>query len=98
MSDETAAQFSLNGITEDDFLRWKHHPVSKVLLRYLLDYAERLRQEQLIEIENAEAEMPAKKQGEYKGRIKTVTELATIAFGHLVDFYPDTEEEEDDDA
>lgn len=98
MNDQDVLRYALNGISEDDFLRWKHQPVTKVLIRYLIDFADRLRQEQMIEIENTDAELPAKKQGEYKGRIKTVIELANIEFANLVEFYPPEEEEEADDA
>lgn len=98
MSDEADPQYTLNGISEDDFRRWKHQPVTKVLMRYLIDFADRLRQEQMLEIENTDTDLPAKKQGEYRGRIKTVMELASIEFAHLVEFYPPEEEEEADDA
>ena len=88
----------LNGVTEHDFQSWKHHPVSKVFFRYLLDFAEQLRRDQLAKIENSDEALSPKEQGEYKGRINTVTELADIEFDHLVAFYPIEDEEEGSDA
>ena len=82
MSDDADPEYSLNGITRAALLRWKHHPVSKVFLRYLRDYAEMLRERQLAEIEQSEEPMPPKKQGEYKGRMNTLVELASIEFEH----------------
>ena len=89
--------FELNGIRDADFQSWKHHPVTKVFLRYVADYRDALRRDQIEKIENAEEPMPPKAQGEYKGRIRTLEELAGIEFGHLVDFYPLEEQEEDPD-
>lgn len=98
MSDETSPQYTLNGITSDDLGRWRHHPVSKIFLRYLIDYAEMLRRQQLAEIEQTDTDLSPKKQGEYKGRVNTLIELASIEFEHLCQFYPEESEEGNDDA
>ena len=90
--------YELNGIQESDFQRWKHHPVSKVLFRYLMDFATTLRDRQMAEIEHSDDPMEPKKQGEYAGRIRTLRELATIEFSHLVEFYPVEGEEGDNEA
>lgn len=95
MTDEVDA---LNGIREADFLGWKHHPVTKVYLRYLCDFRDQLRQLQQKEIENSDEPLPPKKQGEYKGRVLTLDELAAIEFRHLLEFYPLPEEEDNDAA
>lgn len=86
-------QHELNGITEGDFQVWKHHPVSKVFFRYLMDFAEVLRQAQLQEIEQSDVAMDAKKQGEFKGRIATIREVASMEFTHIDAFYGHEEEE-----
>ena len=99
MADETEpGLIELNGVTQSDFQSWKHHPVSKVFFRYLLDFAEQLRRSQLAKIEASDEALSPKEQGEYKGRINTVTELAEIEFGHLVAFYPLADEEDEDAA
>ena len=97
MTDE-AETYKLNDIGEHEFQRWKHHPVTRVFMRYLLDMADQLRRSQLIDIENNAEPMSPKAQGEYKGRVSTLTELSSIQFEHLVEFYPQPEEEDDDAA
>mgnify|MGYP001606481111 CR=1 FL=1 len=98
-----ADEFELNGITEGDFQSWKHHPVSKLFFRYLRDFVGQARRDQLIAIENSKEAMSPKEQGEYKGAIKVLTELAEIEFSHLLALYPveekiDADEEEPDAA
>ena len=92
MSDDV----ELNGIREADFQSWKHHPVSKVFLRYLADYRDTLRKHQLAVIENSPDPIAPKAEGEYAGRVRTLDELANIEFSHLVQFYPEEEEEPDE--
>ena len=98
MTDRHDEEYALNGITRDDFLRWKHSPVSKVLLRYLVDFAAQLRVAQLAELEHSDKPMEPKMQGEYKGRINTITELAGITFEDISRFYSDQEEDAHDDT
>ena len=91
----SAEEYALNGITRDDFLRWKHNPVSKVLFRYLTDYAAQLRVSQIAELENSDKPMEPKTQGEYKGRVNTLTELSGIAFEDIDRFYSEQKQEDD---
>ena len=98
MTDETTETYKLNDIAEQDFQRWKHHPVTKVFMRYLMDMADQLRRSQLIDIENNAEPMTPKAQGEYKGRVSALAELSTIQFEHLVEFYSPGDEEEPDAA
>lgn len=85
----------LNGLQEGDFQRWKHHPVTVLYVAYLRDYADQIRRAQIQNLEHAVEPMPPLMQGELKGRINTLMELAAIEFTHLLEFYPPLEATEE---
>ena len=88
-------EYALNGITRDDFGRWKHNPVTKVMFRYLLDYAAQLRLAQIADLEHSDKPMEPKLQGEYKGRVNTLTELGGLAFEDIDRFYSEQKQGDD---
>jgi hypothetical protein len=82
-------------IDDDAFNAWKHHPVTKVYLRFLSDYEEAVRREiaQII-VMGAEAP-PQFDLGILKGRCLAAREMATLSHGHIAAFYaPPYKEEE----
>lgn len=95
MSDDKAAGWDLNGIQEQDFQLWKHHPVTKLYVRYLIDLERQLAEKQIGEMRLVTQSPDPFRMGMFQGRINVVGELATIEFSNLVDFYS-TEEEEPD--
>lgn len=80
------------GVGADEFNAWKHQPVSKVLLQFLEDYATAIRREANGAIETAANPIPPFQQGEIKGRVNTLTEIATLRFEHIEDFYRESED------
>jgi hypothetical protein len=98
MTDGNDFRYTLDGIGETEFNQWKHHPASKVFFRFLRHYAQRLRALQVEHLEHSESALEPKQQGEFKGRINTLTEVASIEFADLMKFYPGEHEEEGSDA
>jgi hypothetical protein len=81
-------------ITEADFASWKHHPVTKVYLRYVLDYAGVAKQALADSVLSTEASLDQLTIGKLSGRILAWQEMATLELAHIAQFYtPETEEE-----
>ena len=93
MADDTET-YRLNDIGEQDFLVWKHHPVTKVVFRYLIDLERQLCEKQIAEMRLVDKTPDPFRLGMFQGRINTVGELAAIEFEHLMNFYPMDEPEE----
>ncbi len=89
------ASYVLDGITEADFLSWKHHPVTKLYHRYLRD-AEKLLAEKQIGLLRTSQTMPDPYvTGEFKGRIEAIAEMAELTYEDIRWFYtPEAENEE----
>ena len=82
----------LEGITEPDFQTWKHHPVSKVYLKYLADYRSMLLRDLLGRWEAGDLTLDIEK--EIRGRTLTLAELGELTFASIQKFY----QEEDNEA
>lgn len=82
----------LDGITKDDFQIWKHHPVSKLYLKYLEDYAALLGREFLDRWLAGHITTDTEK--ELRGRILTLTDLVELQFDSIKKFYQTEEENE----
>lgn len=84
----------LDGITADDFRSWKHHPVTKVYLRYLMDF-ERELMVKLVDVLRASEAAPDPFQlGMFNGRSSAILEMATLDFSHIAGFYTPPEQED----
>jgi hypothetical protein len=81
----------LDGISEGDFNAWKHHPVSKVYLRYLGDYRSMLLRELLGRWEAGKLELETEK--EIRGRVMTLADLVELRFESIQKFYAEEENE-----
>lgn len=81
---------TLDGITESDFQVWKHHPVSKLYLRYLNDYRSALLKELVERWEAGHLTLETEK--EIRGRTLTLADLTELQFASIEKFYQ-TEEE-----
>lgn len=92
MPDDTAAP--LNGITEADFGAWKHHPVTKVYLRYVLDYASLAKRELADGVCASESSLDQLAIGKLSGRVLAWLEMATLEYSHIVSFYAASEPED----
>ena len=91
MTDENDA---LNDITLGDFQSWKHHPVTKVFIRFLLDYERQVAEKQIALMRSVDKTPDAFALGMFNGQINSVSMMAQLEFVDLVEFYPDPEEEE----
>jgi hypothetical protein len=82
---------SLDGLTKDDFQVWKHHPVSKVYLKYLGDYRAMLLRELLERWEAGALTLDTEK--EIRGRTLTLADLVDLQFASIEKFYSEEEDE-----
>jgi hypothetical protein len=82
----------INGITEADFQVWKHHPVSKIYLRYLADFRAMLLKELLGQWENGKLTLDTEK--EIRGRTLTLADLTELQFASIQKFYQTEEDDE----
>jgi hypothetical protein len=82
---------TLDGITKDDFHAWKHHPVSKLYLRYLGDYRAMLLRELLARWEAGALTLDTEK--EIRGRTMTLADLVDLQFASIEKFYSEEENE-----
>lgn len=85
---------NIGDITEADFQSWKHHPVTKVYLRYLTDFEQEL-MAKLVDILRASESSPDPFQlGMFNGRSAAIREMATLDFEHIASFYTPPEQED----
>jgi len=85
-----------DGIKEADFQNWKHHPVSKVFFRFLADYAQHVRMEQIDLLNGSKSEAPTQwVLGQYNGRFNAFAEMSVLQFDDLGNFYPTIDEKEE---
>ena len=91
MSDDA---FEVNGIGEQAFNSWKHHPVTKVFVRYLLDYERQIAERAIHALRNTPTAPDPFKSGVFQGEINAYAAIAELQFAELVEFYR-TEEETD---
>ena len=86
----------VKGLTERDFQAWRHHPVTKVYLRFLSDFRDAV----IIETNNKWLGGDLKPDDAEGNRAQALmlAEMVELAFGDIADFYegPDQEENESD--
>lgn len=83
-------------ISETDYNTWKHHPVTQVLHRYLLDYAGELRRGLVERWEAGTLILSDEK--EFRGRVLTCSELAELSFESIRVFYEGEKTENEAEA
>lgn len=74
-------------ITEQDFNGWKHHPVSKVFLRFLKDREQALLREIAARISAAQTTIDQFALGKLSGRAEEALDHANTSFDEIVSFY-----------
>ena len=85
-------------ITEADFAAWKHHPVTKIWLKFLEDYATVVGGEVLGAVCGSLTAPDPFYLGEIKGRFLVVSEMAEPRYESIVKFYQPQETIEDNAA
>ena len=96
----TALPEQLQEITEQDFLDWRHHPVTRVYRRFLSDYRDALRRDhnQRWELNPVvDVALSAAHEAEARGRVLTLGEMFDLQHAHVVSFYQSEEEKANDD-
>lgn len=88
------------GITAADFQHWKHHPVSRVVLKFLLDTREN--QLALAQALWLDGTLTLEAQHEKRHTANTLQEIAGVSFEAIANFYDQMnaakQEQEDADA
>lgn len=88
-------EFVLGDLTEAEFQNWKHHPVTKVVRRYLQDLERYHCEQEIAELRNSHGSRDQHKLGEFKGYVNAIQHLYGIEHQTIFDFYPpDAETEE----
>jgi len=84
----------VRGITEADLQKWRHHPVTQVLLQYLQDYQVALREAALgyLLASNRDGPFNTEYTGEIAGRIKAIDEVSNLPFSAIQQFYQKEED------
>ena len=85
-------------ITEADFAAWKHHPVTKIWLKFLGDYAAVVAREPLGAVCASLTAPDPFYLGEIKGRFLAVSEMADPRYDSIVKMYQPQETIEDNAA
>ena len=86
------------GITDVDFVQWKHHPATKAFRRYIADYAAVLERDHKERWKQGPPDIDL--EAEARGRVMTLDEIKELEFAHMLSFYaePEEQKEEDEDA
>ena len=82
------------GISAEDFSAWKHHPVSKVLLRYFADYRETLIKAHLDDW--AAGKLDEVRDLEIRGRCLQLTDIVELSYESVRGFYHSPEQQGED--
>ena len=97
-----ADEARLRGLTEEDYKRWRHHPVTVLVRQYLRDLQGDLRRQAIEAWEAGRLQLSA--ESDIRTRIHVVEAFLTLPFDAMVAFYeqsgvvPGDEEEETDAA
>lgn len=83
----------LGDLSEADFNNWKHHPISKLVRRFLRDRERQVVEHQIAILRKSDTPLSEYATGEFKGHANALAELAELEFQHIVEFYPSDEEE-----
>jgi hypothetical protein len=86
--------YVLGDLTEAEFNAWKHHPVSKLVRRFLKDRERQVAEHQIATLRGCTTSPDPYVLGQFNGHINALQELAELEFAHIVAFYPDEEEAE----
>lgn len=103
---EKPPELKVCGITEREYIAWKHHPVSRLVLRFYRDFRDDLRAAAMQAWE--ERPLDRDTDNEMRARVKTLNEIADLPFSSIAMFYtqmdetagktkPTNEDEEDSD-
>lgn len=91
-----SADFVLDGITEADFQSWKHHPVTKMFLRYLRDTERQYAAHQVGGLRSTKGTPDPFELGKWTGAINAIAEMAEPTYESIVNFYTPEQQEEPD--
>ena len=92
-----SADYVLDGITEADFQIWKHHPVTKLYVRFLKDYERQLKDAQVGQLRTSTDAPDLFKLGTWTGAINLVSEMSEPRYQSIVDFYTPEEPQQQED-
>lgn len=78
------------GISSDEYNLWRHHPVSKIFLKYVEDFASILEREALERWRSGSLKLVDEQ--EMRGRVLTLREIVDLPFEAINQFYQKEEE------
>lgn len=84
---------NVDGITERDFLAWRHDPVTKVFMKYLRDYGGAVKARVVAQWETGALQLMTEQ--EARGRYLVTKEIAELQFSSIIGLYAVDEPEEE---
>jgi len=87
---------ALKEITESDYQKWRHHPVTQMFLQYMRDWESETRTKMVNEWIAGNLTLDNEK--EVRGWHKALTQLGELEFRSIEDFYRSKEELENEAA
>lgn len=85
----------INDVSLQDYLDWKHNPVTKVFRRFLADYIAQVRADHTDRWEKSDT-IDIALEAEARGRVIAVSEMHALKFEEILSFYQG--EQQIDDA
>ena len=85
-------------LSDREFRLWRHHPVSRVLLRYLADYRQELRQDLLLRWLHGSTRLSDPEELEARGRLLAFEEFEELEWAIVQNFYGIEPEEKPEDT
>lgn len=76
----------LNDVSRQDFLDWKHNPVTKVFRKFLADYIAQVRADHTDRWEKSDT-IDIALEAEARGRVLAVSEIHALTFEEILGFY-----------
>lgn len=83
---------NIDGITERDYLAWRHDPVTKVFLKYLRDYGAAVKGRVVAQWETGALHLMTEQ--EARGRYLVTKEISELKFDSMLTLYAVEEEEQ----
>lgn len=83
--DTEAPETSFLEIAEADYKLWRHHPVTKVWLQYIVDYSGVLEREAIARWKSGVLKLTEEQ--EMRGRVMACLEMADLSFESIRSFY-----------
>lgn len=84
----------VDGIAEQDYQTWRHHPVTKVFIEYLRDYRQDLIEAATVQWLDGQLQIATA--DELRGRALAIDDIAELPFAAMIAFYDNINKKRED--